>query len=62
MQYVIRPQRADTPDYRGYGGCVAGGVIGVGDEVMVLPSGLTTTVTAIDSPSGPLTEAGPGKQ
>ncbi|MHB1090989.1 MAG: sulfate adenylyltransferase subunit 1, partial [Ilumatobacteraceae bacterium] len=61
VQYVIRPQRADTPDYRGYAGCVAGGIIGVGDEVMVLPSGLTTTVTGIDSPSGPLTEAGPGK-
>lgn len=61
VQYVIRPQRADTPDYRGYAGCVAGGVIGVGDEIMVLPSGLTTTVTGIDSPSGPLTEASPGK-
>lgn len=61
VQYVIRPQRADIPDYRGYAGCIAGGVIGVGDEVLVLPSGLTTTVTAIDSPSGPLTGAGPGK-
>ncbi len=60
VQCVIRPQRADNPDYRGYAGRVAGGVIGVGDEVMVMPSGLTTTVTAIDSPSGPLTEAGPG--
>lgn len=61
IQYVIRPQRSDTPDYRGYAGCVAGGVIHVGDEVLVLPSGLTTTVTGIDSHSGPLTEAGPGK-
>jgi bifunctional enzyme CysN/CysC len=61
VQYVIRPQRADTPDYRGYAGCVAGGVISIGDEILVLPSGLTTTVTGIDSPAGPLTEAGPGK-
>ncbi len=61
VQYVIRPQRAEFPDYRGYAGCVAGGVIRVGDEVMVLPSGLTTTVTGIDSHSGPLAEAGPGQ-
>ena len=61
VQFVIRPQRAEFPDYRGYAGCVAGGVIRVGDEVMVLPSGLTTTVTGIDSHSGPLTEAGPGQ-
>ena len=61
VQCVIRPQRADIPDYRGYAGTVAGGVIGVGDEIMVMPSGLTTTVTAIDSPFGPLTEAGPGQ-
>ncbi len=61
VQFVIRPQRAEFPDYRGYAGCVAGGVIRVGDEVMVLPSGLTTTVTGIDSHSGPLAEAGPGQ-
>ena len=61
VQFVIRPQRAEFPDYRGYAGCVAGGVIRVGDEVLVLPSGLTTTVTGIDSHSGPLTEAGPGQ-
>lgn len=61
VQCVIRPQRADIPDYRGYAGTIAGGVIGVGDEIMVMPSGLTTSVTAIDSPFGPLTEAGPGQ-
>jgi len=61
VQCVIRPQRADIPDYRGYAGTVAGGVIGVGDEIMVLPSGLTTTITAIDSPFGSLMEAGPGQ-
>jgi bifunctional enzyme CysN/CysC len=61
VQFVIRPQRAEFPDYRGYAGCIAGGVIRVGDEVMVLPSGLTTTVTGIDSHAGPLTEAGPGQ-
>jgi bifunctional enzyme CysN/CysC len=60
VQYVIRPQRAEHHDYRGYAGRVAGGVFRVGDDVMVLPSGLTTTITGIDSPNGPLTQAQPG--
>ena len=60
VQFVIRPQRADFPDYRGYAGRVAGGVLRVGDEVMVLPSGLTTKITGIDSPLGPIEEATPG--
>jgi bifunctional enzyme CysN/CysC len=61
VQFVIRPQRADFPDYRGYAGRVAGGVLRVGDEVMVLPSGLTSTITGIDSPTGPVNEATPGQ-
>ena len=60
VQYVIRPQRADYPDYRGYAGRVAGGMLRVGDEVMVLPSGLTSIITGIDSPLGPVEQAGPG--
>jgi bifunctional enzyme CysN/CysC len=60
VQYVIRPQRAEYPDYRGYAGRVAGGVLRVGDDVLVLPSGLTTSITAIDSPLGPQEMAGPG--
>lgn len=61
VQYVIRPQRAEYPDYRGYAGRVAGGVLRVGDDVMVLPSGLTTTITGIDSPLGPHESAEPGE-
>jgi len=61
VQYVIRPQRAEYPDYRGYAGRVAGGVLRVGDDVMVLPSGLTTTITGIDSPLGPREAAEPGE-
>ncbi len=59
VQYVIRPMSEAHHDYRGYAGTVAGGVLGVGDEVVVLPSGLTTTVAGIDGPSGPLLHAFP---
>src|SRR5882757_3640984 len=37
VQYVIRPQSTAFHDYRGYAGQVAGGVLKVGDEVVVLP-------------------------
>ena len=60
VQYVIRPRTAEHHDYRGYAGTVAGGVLRVGDEVVVLPSGLSTTITGIDSADGPLQEAVPG--
>ena len=46
VQYVIRPDL----QYRGFAGRVASGIIRTGDEVMVLPSRKTTTVTAITSP------------
>jgi bifunctional enzyme CysN/CysC len=59
VQYVIRPHNDDWHDYRGYAGQVASGVMKVGDEVMVLPSGLTTTIAAIDTYDGPVDEAFP---
>jgi bifunctional enzyme CysN/CysC len=60
VQYVVRPQEQDNHelhDYRGYAGTMAGGVLKPGDEVVVLPSGLTTTIAAIDSADGAVTEA-----
>ncbi|GAA1688193.1 hypothetical protein GCM10009765_42080 [Fodinicola feengrottensis] len=57
VQYVIRPQSSAYPDYRGYAGTVAGGVIKPGDEVLVLPSGFSTTVAGIDTADGPVSEA-----
>jgi len=59
VQYVIRPQSTTVTDYRGYAGQVASGVLKPGDEVMVLPSGLTSTIAAIDTADGPVTEAFP---
>ncbi|KOU18302.1 sulfate adenylyltransferase [Streptomyces sp. WM6372] len=49
VQYVIRPQTAEHPDYRGYAGRIASGVLRVGDRVTVLPSRRTTTVAGIDA-------------
>ncbi|WP_030900907.1 sulfate adenylyltransferase subunit 1 [Streptomyces sp. NRRL F-5126] len=49
VQYVIRPQSAEHPDYRGYAGQIASGVLRVGDAVTVLPSGRTSSVEAIDA-------------
>jgi bifunctional enzyme CysN/CysC len=57
VQYVIRPQSKEYPDYRGYAGQVAGGVLKPGDTVTVLPSGFSTRIEAIDSPHGPVAEA-----
>jgi len=57
VQWVVRPQASSHHDYRGYAGRVDGGVFRVGDEVMALPSGLTTTVAGIDTFSGPVDEA-----
>jgi sulfate adenylyltransferase subunit 1 len=57
VQYIIRPHDSRHLDYRGYAGTMAGGVIRVGDEVVVLPGGLTSTVVGIDSPSGPVETA-----
>jgi bifunctional enzyme CysN/CysC len=37
VQYVIRPQSSTAPDYRGYAGQVASGVLKAGDEVLILP-------------------------
>jgi bifunctional enzyme CysN/CysC/sulfate adenylyltransferase subunit 1 len=48
VQYVIRPKSDDFHDYRGYAGRVAGGVLKPGDEVQVLPSGMTSTIAGID--------------
>ncbi|GAA3459178.1 sulfate adenylyltransferase subunit 1 [Saccharothrix longispora] len=61
VQYVIRPRTPEHPDYRGYAGQVAAGTVRVGDEVAVLPGGLRTTVTGIDTADGPLEEAAAGR-
>lgn len=48
VQYVVRPQTAEWPDYRAYAGRIASGTIKVGDKVTVLPSYTESTVSRID--------------
>ncbi len=60
VQWVIRPMTDEHHDYRGYAGQVAGGVWRAGDDVLVLPSGLTTRVASVDTSDGPIDEATPG--
>ena len=57
VQYVIRPQTREHADHRSYAGTIAGGVMRPGDEIVVLPTGKTSTITAIEGPTGPLDEA-----
>jgi len=52
VQYVIRPQRGESRDYRGYAGRLASGVVRPGDEVVVLPAGSRSRIAGIDR-SGP---------
>ena len=64
VQIVLRPQDGaldpEHREYRGYGGQVAEGTIRVGDDVVVQPSGLRSTVVGIDTATGSLAEAPAG--
>ncbi len=55
VQWVVRDQETE---HRGYAGQLAGGTVRVGDEVVVLPAGTTSRVSAIDAPSGTVEAAG----
>jgi sulfate adenylyltransferase subunit 1 len=59
VQYVIRPQRDEFHDFRGYAGRVAGGVFRVGEKVKVLPSGFSSTIKSIISHTTELKETFP---
>jgi sulfate adenylyltransferase subunit 1 len=48
VQYVIRPQAKDLHDYRGYAGKVISGIYKKGDKIIVLPSGIESSIKAIE--------------
>ena len=57
VQYVIRPQTEALHDYRGYAGKVVSGIYKVGDKITVQPSGLQSTISAIEIGGKEVTEA-----
>ena len=57
VQFVVRPQSKEHPDYRGYAGRIEGGVFKPGDDVTVLPSGFTSKIKSIDTFEGEVAEA-----
>ena len=59
VQWIIRPQRGQHADYRGYAGQMAAGILRPGDEVLVLPEGSRTTVERVETLDGPLEAAFP---
>ena len=59
VQYVIRPISSRFPDFRGYAGRVASGIIRVGDRIKVLSSGLESVVSHITQTADELSEATP---
>ena len=59
MQYVIRSQTPEFPDFRGYAGTVASGVLRPGDELLVLPTGTTSRIASIVTADGEVAEAFP---
>ncbi len=57
VQTIIRPRAEKYHDYRGYAGRVAGGIFRKGDNVTILPSGLTSKIKSIDTFDGQIEEA-----
>ena len=49
VQTVLRPQSEEHRDYRGYAGRVSSGIFRKGDEIKILPSGLTSKISSINS-------------
>ena len=48
VQYVIRPQTEELPDYRGYAGKIISGVYKKGDKVVVLPSRVSSRIKSVE--------------
>ena len=60
VQWVIRPQTEALHDYRGYAGRLVSGTFNVDDEVLVQPSGFSTSISRIEFAEQALTTAEKG--
>lgn len=61
VQWVVRPQTDELHDYRGYAGRVIGEGLAIGQEVLILPSGVRSTVKDIELAENSLQEARDGQ-
>ena len=57
VQHVIRPQKEEFHDFRGYSGRIAGGIFKKDDEVILLPSGFQSRIKSILNFDSELQEA-----
>ena len=57
VQYVVRPHL----DFRGFAGTISSGVVRPGEQILALPSGKTSTVTAIHTFDGDQAQAFAGQ-
>lgn len=57
VQNVIRPQKKEFHDFRGYAGRISGGIFKKGDEIVVLPSGFYSKIKSIYNFNEQLEEA-----
>ena len=60
VQYVIRPQTEALHDYRGYAGEIISGTYRKGDAIVVLPEGISTTLSTIEHNGKEVSEAKAG--
>lgn len=60
VQNVIRPKTNEHHDFRGFAGKLTGASISVGDEIIALPSGLTSKVSEIRFYEDTFETANPG--
>jgi sulfate adenylyltransferase large subunit len=61
VQWVIRPMADEHHDYRGYAGRIDSGIWRAGDDVVVLPSGARSRVSAVETADGAVGEGLPGQ-
>ena len=57
VQYVIRPQTEALHDYRGYAGKIVSGIYKKGSAVIIQPSGIESTISAIEVGGNEVDEA-----
>ncbi|MGF1925503.1 MAG: elongation factor 1-alpha C-terminal domain-related protein, partial [Bacteroidia bacterium] len=61
VQWIIRPQTEEFHDYRGYAGRLLSGTFKLNDQVTVLPSNMSSTISRIEFFEDDLQEAHAGQ-